>query len=131
MQAPAWADRIYCTLKPWRKARLQAAEPLCSSGRCGRMRRTRSGRPGRRARHPRAPTRAGADEAELAQQRGLQGKIGAAVPVLDTSAFPFSAVGLLIANQATNSTTGRVRPGRLLSNWEACGLSRLLSTHWQ
>ena len=43
----------------------------------------------------------------LARERGLVG-LGAAVPVLDTSAFPFSAIGLVVANGATNITTGRV-----------------------
>jgi len=49
----------------------------------------------------------GADERMLARERGLVG-LGAAVPVLDTSAFPFSAIGLVVANGATNITTGRV-----------------------
>ena len=30
------------------------------------------------------------------------------MPVLDASQYPFSAIGLLIANEAFNVTTGRV-----------------------
>ena len=44
----------------------------------------------------------------LAREQGLVGP-GAAVPVLDASQYPFSAVGLVIANEASNITTGQVR----------------------
>ena len=57
--------------------------------------------------NPRASALAGPDERVLARQQGLVG-LGAGVPVLDTSQYPFSAIGLLIANEAFNITTGRV-----------------------
>ena len=57
--------------------------------------------------NPRSSALAGPDERVLARQQGLLG-LGAGVPVLDTSQYPFSAIGLLIANEAFNITTGRV-----------------------
>ena len=56
---------------------------------------------------PKVSALAGPDERVLARQQGLVG-LGAGVPVLDTSQYPFSAIGLLIANEAFNITTGRV-----------------------
>lgn len=57
--------------------------------------------------NPKAGALAGPDERVLAREQGLVG-LGAGVPVLDTSHYPFTAIGLIIANEAFNVTTGRV-----------------------